>query len=78
MSSSSAVQLDPLEGDLRVIESGLKPDDRVVPPRVRAIPEQKVDPQLRRSARQRQPNRTGHDFEILHRAAGALQQSSRS
>lgn len=37
------------EGDLRVIEGGLKPDDRVVIAGVlRAIPGQKVDPQLQR------------------------------
>jgi len=40
------VQTGPLEGDLRVIESGLKPDDRVVTAGLlRAIPGQKVDPQ---------------------------------
>ncbi len=39
----------PLEGELRVIESGLKPDDRVViAGLLRAIPGQKVDPQLRK------------------------------
>src|SRR6267154_1471315 len=39
----------PLEGDLRVIESGLKPDDRVVVAGLlRAIPGQKVDPQLQK------------------------------
>jgi RND family efflux transporter MFP subunit len=39
----------PTEGDLRVIESGLKPDDRVVVAGLlRAIPGQKVDPQLQR------------------------------
>lgn len=38
-----------LEGELRVIESGLKPDDRVViAGLLRAIPGQKVDPQLRK------------------------------
>jgi RND family efflux transporter MFP subunit len=37
------------EGDLRVIESGLKPDDRVViAGLLRAIPGQKVDPQLQK------------------------------
>jgi RND family efflux transporter MFP subunit len=42
------VQTGPLEGDLRVIESGLKPDDRIVTAGLlRAIPGQKVDPQLR-------------------------------
>jgi RND family efflux transporter MFP subunit len=40
------VQAGPLEGELRVIESGLKPDDRVVTAGLlRAIPGQKVDPQ---------------------------------
>src|SRR5260221_974803 len=39
----------PLEGDLRVIETGLKPDDRVVTSGLlRAIPGQKVDPQLQK------------------------------
>nr|AMH39651.1 Efflux pump periplasmic linker BepF [Tardiphaga robiniae] len=39
----------PLEGELRVIESGLKPDDRVViAGLLRAIPGQKADPQLRK------------------------------
>jgi RND family efflux transporter MFP subunit len=38
-----------LEGDLRVIESGLKADDRVVTAGLlRAIPGQKVDPQLKK------------------------------
>ncbi len=38
----------PLDGDLRVIETGLKPDDRVVTTGLlRAIPGQKVDPQLK-------------------------------
>ena len=41
------VRTGPLEGDLRVIESGLKADDRVVTAGLlRAIPGQKVDPQL--------------------------------
>ena len=40
----------PLDGDLRVIESGLKPDDRVVTAGLlRAIPGQKVDPQLQKN-----------------------------
>ncbi|MEH2564220.1 efflux RND transporter periplasmic adaptor subunit [Bradyrhizobium sp. AZCC 2289] len=44
------VQAGPLEGDLRVIESGLKADDRVVTAGLlRAIPGQKVDPQLTKS-----------------------------
>ena len=43
------VQIGPLEGDLRVIESGLKPDDKVViAGLLRAIPGQKVDPQLQK------------------------------
>jgi RND family efflux transporter MFP subunit len=42
------VMTGPLEGDLRVIETGLKPDDRVVTAGLlRAIPGQKVDPQLK-------------------------------
>ena len=45
------VQTGQLEGDLRVIESGLKPDDRVVTAGLlRAIPGQKVDPQLKSEA----------------------------
>jgi RND family efflux transporter MFP subunit len=40
------VRTGPLQGDLRVIETGLKPDDRVVTSGLlRAIPGQKVDPQ---------------------------------
>jgi len=43
------VRTGPLEGDLRVIESGLKADDRVViAGLLRAIPGQKVDPQLQK------------------------------
>jgi RND family efflux transporter MFP subunit len=43
------VQAGPAEGDLRVIESGLKADDRVViAGLLRAIPGQKVDPQLQK------------------------------
>src|ERR1700761_2821549 len=43
------VQTGPLEGDLRVIESGLKAEDRVViAGLLRAIPGQKVDPQLQK------------------------------
>ena len=42
------VQSGSLDGDLRVIETGLKPDDRVVTSGLlRAIPGQKVDPQLK-------------------------------
>lgn len=41
------VQTGPLDGDLRVIDGGLKTDDRVViAGLLRAIPGQKVDPQL--------------------------------
>lgn len=44
------VQTGPLDGGLRVIESGLKPDDRVVTAGLlRAIPGQKVDPQLQKN-----------------------------
>jgi RND family efflux transporter MFP subunit len=43
------VRAGQLEGDLRVIEDGLKPDDRVViAGLLRAIPGQKVDPQLQK------------------------------
>jgi multidrug efflux pump subunit AcrA (membrane-fusion protein) len=44
------VQTGPLQDDgLRVIEEGLKPDDRVVTAGLlRAIPGQKVDPQLKK------------------------------
>ncbi|MEW6767959.1 MAG: efflux RND transporter periplasmic adaptor subunit [Pseudomonadota bacterium] len=43
------VQIGPLDGELRVIENGLKPEDRVViAGLLRAIPGQKVDPQLRK------------------------------
>jgi RND family efflux transporter MFP subunit len=42
------VRVGPLEGELRVIEEGLKPDDRVITAGLlRAIPGQKVDPQLK-------------------------------
>src|ERR1700712_689499 len=42
------VRTGPLDGDLRVIETGLKPDDRVVTSGLlRAIPGQKVDPPLK-------------------------------
>jgi RND family efflux transporter MFP subunit len=43
------VRTGQVEGELRVIESGLKPDDRVViAGLLRAIPGQKVDPQLQK------------------------------
>jgi RND family efflux transporter MFP subunit len=43
------VRTGQLEGDLRVIEDGLKPDDRVViAGLLRAIPGQKVEPQLQK------------------------------
>lgn len=52
------VQTGPLEGDLRVIESGLKPDDRVViAGLLRAIPGQKVDPQLQKIWQPRSPEK---------------------
>jgi len=41
------ITIVPKVGDLRVIETGLKPDDRIVVAGIlRAIPGQKVDPQL--------------------------------
>jgi RND family efflux transporter MFP subunit len=41
------VKTGPLEGELRVIESGLKPDDRIViAGLLRVIPGERVDPQL--------------------------------
>jgi RND family efflux transporter MFP subunit len=47
------VRTGPLQGELRVIESGLKADDRVITAGLlRAIPGQKVDPQLTRIAAQ--------------------------
>src|SRR5689334_2795227 len=43
------VRIGPLEGGLRVIEEGLKADDRVITAGLlRAIPGQKVDPQLQK------------------------------
>ena len=43
------VQAGPLDSGVRVIESGLKPDDRiVVAGLLRVIPGQKVDPQLQK------------------------------
>lgn len=45
------VQIGPLDNGLRVIESGLKPDDRVViAGLLRVIPGQKIDPQLTKIA----------------------------
>ena len=52
------VQTGSLQGDLRVIESGLKPDDRVVTAGLlRAIPGQKVDPQLQKIEASAAPTR---------------------
>ena len=43
------VRIGPLEGELRVIEAGLEADDRVITAGLlRAIPGQKVDPQLKK------------------------------
>ncbi|MCK1636704.1 efflux RND transporter periplasmic adaptor subunit [Bradyrhizobium sp. 157] len=43
------VRVGPLEGELRFIDEGLKPDDRVITAGLlRAIPGQKVDPQLKK------------------------------
>jgi RND family efflux transporter MFP subunit len=45
------VTIGPRVGDLRVVESGLKPDDRIVVAGIlRAVPGQKVDPQLETAA----------------------------
>jgi multidrug efflux pump subunit AcrA (membrane-fusion protein) len=45
------VAIGPKVGDLRAIDSGLLPDDRVVVAGIlRAIPGQKVDPQLQTAA----------------------------
>jgi RND family efflux transporter MFP subunit len=45
------VELGPIVGDLRVIEKGLQPDDRVVVTGIlHAIPGQKVEPQMQASA----------------------------
>jgi RND family efflux transporter MFP subunit len=45
------VQVGPVVGDMTVVESGLKPDDRVVVSGLlRAIPGQKVDPQMQQAA----------------------------
>lgn len=50
------VRVGPTDGDLRVIESGLKTDDRVVVAGLlRAIPGQKVDPQLQKIEQPRAP-----------------------
>ena len=47
------VRTGPLQDDWRVIETGLKPDDRVVTAGLlRAIPGQKVDPQLQKTEAQ--------------------------
>jgi hypothetical protein len=45
------VTIGPKVGDLRAIDSGLRPDDRVIVAGIlRAIPGQKVDPQLQTAA----------------------------
>jgi multidrug efflux pump subunit AcrA (membrane-fusion protein) len=50
------VQTGPLDGDLRVIESGLKPDDKIViAGLLRAIPGQKVAPKLQSIEQQPAP-----------------------
>jgi RND family efflux transporter MFP subunit len=42
------VEIGPREGDMRVIDKGLKPDDRVIVSGImRAVPGQKVDPQVK-------------------------------
>src|SRR6476620_8447337 len=70
------VQTGPLEGELRVIDTGLKPDDRIVTAGLlRAIPGQKADPQLPKSEAAPAPPKSGirHDLQILHRAPGSFQ-----
>ena len=50
------VQVGPSDGDLRVIESGLKTEDRIViAGLLRAIPGQKVDPRLQKIEQPRAP-----------------------
>ena len=45
------VEIGPVVGDMTVIETGLKPDDRVVVSgTLRAIPGQKVDPKTQTAA----------------------------
>ena len=56
-SRSARSTIGQLEGTLRVIEKGLKPDDRVIVAGLqRAIPGQKVDPQT--AARSKHPARS--------------------
>ena len=66
------VQLGELFGGLRAITSGLAASDRVVVGELwRATPGTQVVPQLTPLAHPRRVR--GHDFEILHRAAGSGQ-----
>jgi RND family efflux transporter MFP subunit len=52
------VQTGPLEGELRVIDDGLRPEDRVVTAGLlRAIPGQKVDPQVKKIETQPLPSK---------------------
>ncbi len=45
------IEIGPLSDDMRIVESGLKPDDRVVVAGIlRATPGQKVDPQMEQAA----------------------------
>jgi RND family efflux transporter MFP subunit len=56
------VQIGPTEGTLRVIEDGLKPDDRVViGGLLRAIPGQKVDPQVQKIEQSKADNSKADD-----------------
>ncbi len=53
------VEVGPLEGDMRVIEKGIKPDDRVIVAGImRAIPGQKVTPEVKTADAMR-PGTTG-------------------
>ena len=78
------VEIGPLEGDMRVIDKGITADDRVLVAGImRAIPGQKVDPQLKAAEAKpaatpaapplRPRSNRRHDLEILHRAAGPRQ-----
>ena len=70
------VRTGPVEGELRVIESGLKAGRSCRHRRAVARdprPEGRSATAEDRSAASIEPNRTGHDFEILHRAAGSFQ-----
>ena len=79
---------DEIDGGMRIIKSGLKPEDRVVVSGIqRAVPGNVVKPvdgggELRAPPRRRHPAapvraRTSHDRQVLHRAAGPRQRHRR-